>query len=287
MLRKLADASLLDPWPENVGPRMMAFRGGAVHSKRPATAQEFLPTGHWIGVIMAPSPEIKLAFGSEKYRTSAATVGMLAVHPAGVDGKARWATALENVLVSISPESMLELAARQFDCVNLEVRPTHLTPDRTALELAELIKANMNSPDACSELYLDTLITILGIHVLRHYSNIASPSKTRADELSPIAAKRIRDYLHEHFRRKLTITELAEICGLSRGHFARSFVRTFRVSVDRYLLEIRLDSAERLLLETELPLSEVARLSGFSGWRALTTQMMLYRQKSPDQLRSV
>ena len=266
---------------------MMAFQGGAVHSIRPATAQEFLPTGHWVGVIMAPSPEIKVAFGSDKYRTSAATVGMLAVHPAGIDGRASWATTLENVLVSISPESMIELAAREFDCVNLEVRPTYLTLDRTALEFAELIKANMNSPDASSELYLDSLITLFGIHILRHYSNIASPEETQADELSPIAAKRIRDYLHEHFKQKLTIAELAEICGLPPGRFARSFVRTFHVSVHRYLLALRLDFAEKLLLETKLPLSEIARLSGFSGWRNLSSQMMLHRHRSPDRLRLI
>lgn len=285
MQEKFAGASLLDPWPRDAGPQKITSRGAAMLSLWPAGSLDYLPGGHWIGVMLAPSRGLRLAFESEKFRTTNASIGMLAVNPAGLEGRARWDTELESALVSIAPENMLDLAGHEFDCTDLEIRPTHLTADYTALHFGKLLKAELNNPDHTDELYLDSLITLFGIHVLRKYSNVARPRKTRKSGLSPVAAKRAREYLHEHFRRKVTIAELAGICGLSPGHFAEAFAKTFGSPPHRYLIERRLDFAERLLGETELSIPEVAFLSGFSSQSHLTNVMKTHWGKTPYQLR--
>lgn len=285
MLKHLADASLLECVPEDAGPRVMTFRGGAVHSVRSPGSQEFLSSGHCIAVMLAPSLGISAAFGSEPLRRFDAETGMIAVSPAGLRSRLVWTSRRENVVVAISPESMADLAANELDRVDVELRPTNQVVDQTALQFAKLIRSELNSPDHSGELYLDSLITLLGIHVLRKYSNIAKlPAAVKAG-LSVAAAKRVRDYLHEHFRRKLTIAELAGICGLSPGHFAHAFTRTFGVSPHRYLLERRLDCAEQLLRETAIAIPEVAFLSGFSSQSHLTNMMRVHRGKTPSRLR--
>jgi transcriptional regulator GlxA family with amidase domain len=54
------------------------------------------------------------------------------------------------------------------------------------------------------------------------------------------------------------------MAGLSTHHFARSFHETVGMPPHGYLLSRRLDRAERMLRQTQLPLSEIAAATGFS-----------------------
>ncbi|MDX0371785.1 helix-turn-helix domain-containing protein [Sinorhizobium meliloti] len=285
MNRQTADASLLERVPDHVGPRKMAFRGGAVHWRQPPGSHSFLSTGPSMSIMLARSPGFRFAFDSERPRLFDVTSGMLGVAPAGIECKSEWAAAVESVVVALSPESMRELAGHELNRPDVEIRPVNHTIDNTALQLAKMIKAELSRPDHASELYLDSLITLLGVHVLRRYSSAAKPLKPVDGGLSTIATNRVREYLHEHFRRKLTISELAATCGLSPGYFTQAFAKTFGMPPHRYVLERRLDFAEKLLAGTEMPVAEIAFLSGFSSQSHLTNVMKTHRDKTPRQFR--
>lgn len=285
MNRQTADASLLERVPDHVGPRKMAFRGGAVHWRQRAGSLSFVSTGHSMAIRLARSPGFRFAFDSERSREFDLIAGMLGIAPAGMECKAEWSAPIESVVVALSPESMRELAGHEIDRPDVEIRPVNHTIDNTALQLAKMIKAELSRPDHANELYLDSLITLLGVHVLRRYSSAAKPLKPVDGGLSTIAANRVREYLHEHFRRKLTISELAATCGLSPGYFTQAFARTFGTPPHRYVLELRLEFAEKLLAGTDMPVAEIAFLSGFSSQSHLTTMMKTHRQKTPRQFR--
>lgn len=61
----------------------------------------------------------------------------------------------------------------------------------------------------------------------------------------------------------LSITALARAAGVSREHLARAFQRHYGTSPRAAQLAIRLDRSAHLLARTDLPVREVARLSGF------------------------
>lgn len=176
------------------------------------------------------------------------------------------------MIVALSPKSLAELAGHEFGRPDASLRPLQYTIDCTVLQFAQMIKAELNRPE-------------LGIHVLRKCSDAAGTATSVKGSLSPIAAQRIQDYLHEHFRRKMTIPELASVCGLSPGNFAHVFAKTFGISPQRYVLERRLDFAEKMLSQTELPVAEIAFLSGFFGQSHLTNMMRSHRRKTPRQFR--
>jgi len=58
---------------------------------------------------------------------------------------------------------------------------------------------------------------------------------------------RARDALHAEVQRGPTLDELAAASGLSRGFLARAFAETFGVPPHRYLVELRLARAKRVL----------------------------------------
>jgi AraC-like DNA-binding protein len=57
---------------------------------------------------------------------------------------------------------------------------------------------------------------------------------------------------------------LARIAGLSLFHFAREFKQSAGVTPHHYLVQRRISSAQKMLVRTELSLSEVALAVGFS-----------------------
>jgi AraC-like DNA-binding protein len=82
--------------------------------------------------------------------------------------------------------------------------------------------------------------------------------------LPPVVVQRICEYIESHLDQKIGLEALATMAGLSTHHFARAFHQTVGIPPHSYLLSRRLDRAERMLLQTQLPLSEIAVATGFS-----------------------
>ncbi|RUZ46825.1 AraC family transcriptional regulator, partial [Mesorhizobium sp. M7A.F.Ca.CA.004.05.2.1] len=69
-------------------------------------------------------------------------------------------------------------------------------------------------------------------------------------------------------------------------HFPLSFSRSFGMTPHRYLLDLRLDHATRLLSNRDMTIAEVAYLSGFSSQSHLTAAMRKFRGATPTRFRS-
>lgn len=86
--------------------------------------------------------------------------------------------------------------------------------------------------------------------------------------LAPVPAgqrrlRRVRDYIHAHAERDISVAELACEAGVSRVYLSRAFEQHFGVPPHIYLNAVRLAHARRLLL-TGAPLAAVAAAAGFA-----------------------
>lgn len=59
--------------------------------------------------------------------------------------------------------------------------------------------------------------------------------------------------------------DLANIAGFSKYHFARIFKQVMNISCYDYLINRRLMCAEKLLIEPDLSIMQIAMKSGFSS----------------------
>src|SRR5580658_5602354 len=82
--------------------------------------------------------------------------------------------------------------------------------------------------------------------------------------LRPRALQRVREYILTHLAENVSNRVLAELVGLSVFHFARAFRQSAGMSPHRFMLQSRVERVKRLLVETELPLSQIAILAGFA-----------------------
>jgi AraC-like DNA-binding protein len=73
---------------------------------------------------------------------------------------------------------------------------------------------------------------------------------------------RARERIDDAPAETVSLSDLSDLCGLSRFQFLRSFARTTGLTPHAYMLQRRIDLARRLILLGR-PLSEVAAESGF------------------------
>lgn len=76
--------------------------------------------------------------------------------------------------------------------------------------------------------------------------------------------RRVLDQLRTRFQEKLSPSDLAKEQGLTPRHVQRRFKAATGKTLQQTLLEIRLDKARKLLLDTPLTIAEVAMETGFS-----------------------
>lgn len=82
--------------------------------------------------------------------------------------------------------------------------------------------------------------------------------------LPPCVLRRVCEYVDRHLDKTMHIEELATVAGLSMYHFARAFKQSQGTAPHDYLVQRRVKRAQQLLIDTDMPLSEIALAVGFS-----------------------
>ncbi len=72
-------------------------------------------------------------------------------------------------------------------------------------------------------------------------------------------------YINEHFAEDISLSYLAELMSISTMYFSNYFKRVFNVSPKQYILGKRLTESQRLLLETNMSVKEIAYTVGFDN----------------------
>jgi AraC-like DNA-binding protein len=103
------------------------------------------------------------------------------------------------------------------------------------------------------------------------------------------------DYLQmasaiEHAEKNLStppsVTELAEIAGMSRYQLDRRMRRVFGLATGQWLLKMRLDAARRMLQNSEVPIASISLQAGYADQSAFTRQFRQAIGLSPGEYRS-
>ena len=75
----------------------------------------------------------------------------------------------------------------------------------------------------------------------------------------------VRRYIDVHFKEPLTLEQLAEEAHMNKYYLSHAFKREYKISPINYMISKRIDESKYLLAETDLSLSQIAQLLGFSS----------------------
>lgn len=123
-------------------------------------------------------------------------------------------------------------------------------------------------------------------HVAKaHAESIAAPIFRDTPGPSSYLVDRALSLVERNFARELTDASVAQQLGLSTSHFRFLFKHTTGQPFHKYLVALRLEKARKLLVEQDLPVSEVARAVGFVGLSHFSRAFAQRFQESPTSLR--
>ena len=124
--------------------------------------------------------------------------------------------------------------------------------------LREMEQKNPGYEDICQ-----AFMEILIIRLMRT-TVLAVPAETETVSTNRQCAA-VRRYIDLHFKEALTLDQLAEEGHMNKFYLSHVFKRTYGVSPINYIIEKRIDESKYLLAETDLSLSQIAQLLGFSS----------------------
>jgi len=100
------------------------------------------------------------------------------------------------------------------------------------------------------------------------------------------ALRKAENYILENYTRKISLKEIADIAGLSPPYFSTIFKEEMGENLSKYLNRLRVEKAGRLLLETEMSLSEIAARCCFEDQSWFSKIFKAYTGISPGKYRN-
>lgn len=104
-------------------------------------------------------------------------------------------------------------------------------------------------------------------------------------ELGTTLAGRIRSYLDAKYTERLKLSDAADYFHIHPNHMSRIFREKYGVSPKHYLMEKKIERAERMLRESDLPVAEIAQLLGFEDQHSFSRMFRKYRGFPPTAAR--
>ena len=97
--------------------------------------------------------------------------------------------------------------------------------------------------------------------------------------------KTVINYLHEHYKEQIGLTEAAVAVGLNSAYLSYLFKQEVGIGFSAYLLELRMECAKALLRNTNDKVKEVARQSGFNDYHYFSKAFKKINEISPLEYR--
>ena len=117
-----------------------------------------------------------------------------------------------------------------------------------------------------------------------NYTILYEIGELHKDPASDLLAQ-VRAYSRTHLRQRITLEDLANASFMSKYHFARTFKQTTGQTPMQVVNRTRMEVARHLIMQTKLPLEDIAIQVGLVDASHLTRLFRKYHDCTPGSLR--
>ncbi len=97
----------------------------------------------------------------------------------------------------------------------------------------------------------------------------------------------ICDYINEHCCEDIDLDDVANISGFSKYHFSRLFKQFTNISFYKYVNKKRIESAEKLLMDKDISITEVALRCGFGSLSSFIRMFKIVKDCTPTEFKNM
>lgn len=219
-----------------------------------------------VSLQFEPSGAIERAVDGRKER-AILSVDTLTLTPALVACEWNWNGAPLDILDVYIPQELFQAACGDFlrgdpALINLEPMLTLQEPGLIFL-LRSILSCGVVDSRA-NRIFFETMTLHLVLYLLRLEPSAITFCPQTTGALPMAALRRVKRFIEENLASELSLENLASVAGVSRFHFARQFRAVVGETPHGYLVRRRLERGRELLLNSRLPINDVAVACGFS-----------------------
>ena len=188
--------------------------------------------------------------------------GLVTIVPQGRDATYRSPAApVSNVF--LTQERLVACAEQIGDGRPTELLYRPISEDQKLYRILELLSAEAELGKDSSRLFIEQLLDLLCMHLLRAHCAFSLPDPKQRRGLAPWQVKRVTTYMRENLDTDIGLQELADVVNLSRFYFCTAFRMASGYTPHEWLTRLRMHEAQRLLADPSLPISDIALTVGY------------------------
>jgi len=191
------------------------------------------------------------------------------------------------VLLRLAPAFVQEVAGDEYalDPDRLELRENFGTPEPQLVSIGKRLLFEIGAEGPNGRMMVEALTIELVLHLLRHHGAALLPPTVPAPKLSRRKLQRAIEYIDFNLREDFSLADVAQTLAMSPGHFAHAFKQTTGLPPHRFVLQRRVERAKSLLLETDLPITEIAHRIGCASPSHFSVMFHRLTGRSPRDYR--
>ncbi|MFC5529442.1 helix-turn-helix transcriptional regulator [Cohnella yongneupensis] len=179
-----------------------------------------------------------------------------------------------------------------FSCAVAGRKPGHLLdPDQSPVlplgnhfpilgNYFEALLVEHHQPSPGSQEMINSLLNAAIILILRMLEAMKAPQSNSITE-------NVKAFIESHFEMELSIKDLAELVFVSPYHLIHTFKNEAGISPIQYLIHCRMEEAKRLLLCTDIPISEISGRIGYPNPNYFNQVFKKIIGESPGKFRNI
>lgn len=246
------------------------------------------PAEHVICLSLAPRPVRLLQIQDGKTYSGLYGKGDFCIIPAELSLFSQWENDDRLLQIRI-PSHFIEQVALEDLAMNpaqIEIVPKFHSRDAQLEAIAMLLLSEMKQESLGSRLYIESLVNVLSIHLLRKCTEAKPCIPPCEGGLPQHQLRQVLDYINDHLDRDIKLVDLAALLGMSQFYFSHLFKQSIGTAPYQYLLQQRIERAKQLLKQTDRSITDIALASGFSSHSHLSKQFRQFTSMTPKAYRA-
>jgi len=198
------------------------------------------------------------------YQTAEIRNGDVIILPAQSVHRARWNHEHYYLALSVEPMAFERRLGDTLVGHSVELLPQFSLADTLLYSLSMALKSELETSGFGGQLYVDSLLTTLSAHLLRHYCRQDSFPTVASGGLPNYILQQVLEYIHAHLHQDLALVELAAVAQVSLNYFATQFKHATGYTPHQYVIRQRIEHGKTLLLNSRDGIADIAYQVGFA-----------------------